>query len=143
MGLDLYMVGLQCRDFEGSLEFYRRLGLAVPDIREGQTHIEMPMRNCVTLYINAEGRAGVVDTPHVVLEFYLKERPKVDAKHAEMTRRRPMANQASGSTTSTAGRCRTPADLSFGWEEPRLLPSLSLDLAPDVGVGGLWLLRGS
>jgi catechol 2,3-dioxygenase-like lactoylglutathione lyase family enzyme len=86
MGLDLYMVGLQCRDFEGSLEFYRRLGLAVPDIREGQTHIEMPMRNGVTLYFNAEGRAGVVDSPHVVLEFYLKERPTVDAKHAEMTR---------------------------------------------------------
>jgi catechol 2,3-dioxygenase-like lactoylglutathione lyase family enzyme len=45
MGLDLYMVGLQCRDFERSLEFYRRLGLAVPDMRESQTHIEMSMRN--------------------------------------------------------------------------------------------------
>jgi catechol 2,3-dioxygenase-like lactoylglutathione lyase family enzyme len=85
MGLDLYMVGLQCRDLERTLEFYRRLGLAMPDIREDQTHVEIQVQTGVTLYFNAEGRAGVMDSPHVVLEFYLKERPTVDAKHAEMT----------------------------------------------------------
>lgn len=85
MGLELYMVGLHCRDIERSLEFYRRLGVAVPYAALGETHVEVPMRSGVTLYFNAEGRAGVPDSPHVVLEFYLKERALVDAKHAEMT----------------------------------------------------------
>jgi catechol 2,3-dioxygenase-like lactoylglutathione lyase family enzyme len=83
-GLELYMVGLHCRNIEMSLEFYRRLGMAVPEGAEHRTHVEVPVRSGMTLYFNSQGGAGVPDSPHVVFEFYLKERGAVDTKHAEM-----------------------------------------------------------
>lgn len=84
MGLELYMVGLQCRHLEATLKFYRDLGVAVPDASKDQTHVQVPMSGGVTLYFNAPGRAGVPDSPRVVFEFYLKEREAVDDKHRHM-----------------------------------------------------------
>ena len=86
MALELYMVGLVARDIEKSREFYRQLGLAMPGSSEGETHIEIKMGRDLTFFLNAPGRAGISDSPHVVLEFYLKARSAVDAKHSEMTR---------------------------------------------------------
>jgi catechol 2,3-dioxygenase-like lactoylglutathione lyase family enzyme len=85
MALDLYMVGLVARDINASLEFYRRLGLAIPDGSDGQPHVEVRMKGDLTFFLNAPGRAGVWDSPRVMFEFYLKERTAVDTKYAELT----------------------------------------------------------
>lgn len=85
MALELYMVGLIARDIEKSVEFYRQLGLDLPEGSERETHIEVKMGRDLTFFLNAPGRAGISESPHVVLEFYLKNRSAVDAKHFEMT----------------------------------------------------------
>ncbi len=38
MALELFMIGLPIHDMGRSLEFYRRLGLTIPEGSEGQTH---------------------------------------------------------------------------------------------------------
>jgi predicted lactoylglutathione lyase len=85
MALELYMVGIVAQDVEKSQEFYRRLGVAIPDDSAGQPHVEVKMTGGLSFFINAAGRAGISDGPRVVFEFYLKERSTVDAKHAELT----------------------------------------------------------
>ncbi len=85
MALELYMIGLVAQNMEKSLEFYRRLGLAIPEGSEGQTHVEVKMKSELTFFLNSPGRAGITDSPRVVLEFFLKERPAVDAKYTELT----------------------------------------------------------
>jgi catechol 2,3-dioxygenase-like lactoylglutathione lyase family enzyme len=85
MGLQLYMVGLIAQDMDKSLEFYRRLGLAIPDGSDGQPHVEVKMHGDVTFFLNAPSRLIEVEGARVILEFYLKERAAVDAKYNEMT----------------------------------------------------------
>jgi catechol 2,3-dioxygenase-like lactoylglutathione lyase family enzyme len=85
MPLELYMVGVVAGDSRKSQDFYRRLGVAVPEDSGGQPHVEVKMQGGLTFFINAAGRAGISDSPQVVFEFYLKERSAVDAKHAELT----------------------------------------------------------
>jgi len=43
MALELYMLGLVVHDMGTSLEFYRRLGLAIPEGSDGKTHVEVKM----------------------------------------------------------------------------------------------------
>jgi catechol 2,3-dioxygenase-like lactoylglutathione lyase family enzyme len=98
MGLELYMLGLVVRDMSVSLEFYRRLGLDIPEGSEGKTHVEIKMGSGLTFFLdsnparwdpkfvredtseNAETREGY----RAVLEFYLKTRAAVEAKYAEL-----------------------------------------------------------
>jgi hypothetical protein len=75
MALEIHMIGLIAQDMEKYLEFYQRLGLAIPAGSAGQTHVEVKMKNKLTFFLNAPGRVEIADSPHVVLEFYLKERP--------------------------------------------------------------------
>lgn len=84
MALELYMVGLTPRNLAQSLEFYRRLGLAIPDGSDGQPHIGVKMKGDLTFFLNTTSLTRESDRPRTVLEFYLKERPIVDAKYAEM-----------------------------------------------------------
>ena len=85
MALELYMLGLVAQDMEKSLEFYRRLGLAIPEGSEGQPHVEVKMKGELTFFLNAPGRVEIADGPRAILEFYLKERAAVDAKYSELT----------------------------------------------------------
>ena len=84
MPLELYMLGLVAQNMDKSLEFYRRLGLAIPEGSEGKPHVEVKMKGDLTFFLNSPGRAEIGDTPSVILEFYLKERTTVDAKYAEL-----------------------------------------------------------
>jgi hypothetical protein len=43
MPLELYMLGLIVQDMPKALTFYRRLGLAVPEGSEQQSHVEIKM----------------------------------------------------------------------------------------------------
>ncbi|GHO46266.1 VOC family protein [Ktedonospora formicarum] len=99
MALNLYMVGLISQDMSRSLDFYRRLGVAIPDDSEDKTHVEVKMGNGLTFFLDsmpARWDPGYVK-PHgteytemsnnysSVLEFYLEDRTVLDAKYAELT----------------------------------------------------------
>jgi catechol 2,3-dioxygenase-like lactoylglutathione lyase family enzyme len=98
MALELYMLGLIVRDMGKSLEFYRRLGLAIPEGSENQTHVEVKMGSGLTFFLDSrptrwdprfvrEGTPGHLETPdnyRSILEFYLKTEDAVDAKYTEL-----------------------------------------------------------
>lgn len=85
MGLELYMLGLIPRDMDKSLEFYRRLGVALPERNNGEPHISVEMGSKLTFFLNImEQLVAVEDRPQTILEFYLKEQAAVEAKYKEM-----------------------------------------------------------
>jgi predicted lactoylglutathione lyase len=101
MALDLYMLGLIVQDMRTSLEFYRRLGLAIPEGSEEKTHVEIKMGNGLTFFLDSRpscwdpsfvrrddsGRTELMeaaDNYRSLLEFYLKTRDAVNAKYSEL-----------------------------------------------------------
>lgn len=93
MGLSLSMLGLTVQDMRRSLEFYRRLGLEVPDGEDASQHIEVRMRGEVTFFLDTRAVRPDVVIPEattsvypVLLEFFLPNRGAVDAKYAELIR---------------------------------------------------------
>ncbi len=99
MALELYMLGLIVQDMSKSLEFYQRLGLAIPEGSAEQTHVEVKMGSGLTFFLdsrpsrwdprfarrNDPGRGEAAGSYPSVLEFYLKTRAAVEAKYAELT----------------------------------------------------------
>ena len=98
MALELYMIGLIVQDMGKSLEFYRRLGLAIPDESEEKTHVEIKMGSGLTFFLDSRParwdprfvrradpeRLEGSDSYRSILEFYLKTRVAVEAKYAEL-----------------------------------------------------------
>lgn len=98
MALELYMLGLVVQDMSKSVEFYRRLGLAIPEGSEAKTHVEVKMGSGLTFFLDSRplrwdpwfvskddpGRMEAADSYHALLEFYLKTQNAVDAKYAEL-----------------------------------------------------------
>ena len=98
MALELYMLGLVVHDMPTALEFYRRLGLAIPDGSEKQSHVEIKMGNGFTFFLDsnparwdpgfatqaAPEPSAAADRYPVILEFYLKEQTALAAKYAEL-----------------------------------------------------------
>ena len=85
MALELYMVGLVTRDLGKSVEFYRRLGLDIPEGSEGQRHVSVKMKSGVTFFLNASGLLPASASSRVIFEYYLSSRAEVDAKYTELT----------------------------------------------------------
>ena len=92
MGLELYMIGVIVEDMPRALEFYRRLGVAVPDGSEDKPHVEVKMSG-LTFFLSTKrhnarwdpARTEVSGTGYrMILEFYLEKRELVDTKYAEM-----------------------------------------------------------
>jgi catechol 2,3-dioxygenase-like lactoylglutathione lyase family enzyme len=139
MALELYMLGLVVHDMGKSLEFYRRLGLAIPEGSDGKTHVEVTMGSGLTFFLDSRparwdpayagqagaGRAEAAGGYRTVLEFYLRTRDAVDAKYAELTgfgyqsQRAPyespigmyfaLINDPDGNTILLSGDLRDPA----------------------------------
>jgi len=92
MGLELYMVGVMVDDMGKALEFYRRLGVAIPEGSETQHHVEIKMRGMTfflsTHRVNAKWDPAKIEAAaggyRILLEFYLETREAVEAKYAEM-----------------------------------------------------------
>lgn len=98
MALELYMLGLIVKDMPVALEFYRRLGLAIPEGSENQSHVEIKMGSGMTFFLDskprrwdprygsdsdaAPGRAS--DRYPSILEFYLNDQAALEAKYAEL-----------------------------------------------------------
>lgn len=79
------MVGLAPHDMQKSLQFYRHLGVAVPEDAESKPHISIKMSGEITFFLNAMGLVDTTEGGKVILEFYLKERTTVDATYADLT----------------------------------------------------------
>ena len=115
MALELYMLGLIVQDMGKALEFYRRLGLAIPQASEEKTHVEIKMGSGLTFFLDsrpsrwdpsfvrkeAPEQMEASDSYPSILEFYLKERGAVDAKYKELI---DFGYQS----------CRAPYETSFG-----------------------------
>jgi len=102
MSLELYMIGVMARDMGKSLEFYRRLGLDIPEGSESKTHVEVKMAGGLTFFLDsnpARWDPGFTDQGDAqpakplngsgsypfILEFYLKEKTALEAKYTELT----------------------------------------------------------
>src|SRR5262245_34481868 len=92
MALELYMVGVVTQDLRRSLEFYQRLGLALPEVKEDQRFVPVKMESGITFFLNNSARP--LNNPahpqadqrsQVIFEFYLPDRASVDKKYAELT----------------------------------------------------------
>ncbi len=91
MGLELYMVGVIVSDMAKSVEFYRRLGVDIPEGSEDKPHVPIKMGEMTfflnTRSLNARWDPAKIEAAggyRIILEFYLKTREQVDAKYAEM-----------------------------------------------------------
>ena len=99
MALELYMLGLIVQDMGRSLEFYRRLGLAIPEGSDKMTHVEVKMGSGLTFFLDSNPtrwdsrfarredaeHLEPSDFYHSILEFYLQTQDAVDATYAELT----------------------------------------------------------
>ena len=92
MSLQLAMVGVIVEDMARAAQFYRRLGVAVPDGVDDKDHVEVRMGD-LTFFLNttrSNARWDPARTPasggyRVVLEFFLPTREELDAKYDELT----------------------------------------------------------
>lgn len=92
MALELYMVGVIVADMARAAEFYRRLGVAVPEGADSDEHVEIAMSG-LTFFLSTKGanarwdpaRTAAAGGYRIVLEFYLETRAALDAKYEELT----------------------------------------------------------
>ena len=92
MPLELYMVGVIVEDMPRAVEFYRRLGVAVPEGAESQEHVEIPMSG-LTFFLGTKrsnarwdpARTEASGGYRIVLEFSLERQETLDAKYEELT----------------------------------------------------------
>ena len=91
MSLQLYMIGLTVQNMEASKEFYRRLGLAIPEENPKRPPLMIKMDGEFTMFlspISIESEQTASDEPiqdyRVLFEYYLKSQSAVEAKYAEL-----------------------------------------------------------
>ena len=98
MALELYMLGLIVQDMPRALEFYRRLGVAIPEGSEDKSHVEIKMGSGLTFFLDsnptrwdpgfgsqpAPPPSVAADRYPAILEFYLEEQAAVTAKYTEL-----------------------------------------------------------
>lgn len=115
MTLKLAMVGLIVRDMPRALAFYRRLGLEIPAAADGQTHVQVPMGDGFTFFLDCQPTRWdplAADDPPApaappaaayqsLLEFMLPDGPAVDERYQALV--------AAGDQSH-----RPPYDTAFG-----------------------------
>ena len=93
MGLELYMVGVIVEDMARAAEFYRRLGVDVPEGAESEGHVEVKMSG-LTFFLSTKAANARWDPARtdatgagyrMILEFYLETGAALDAKYEELT----------------------------------------------------------
>jgi catechol 2,3-dioxygenase-like lactoylglutathione lyase family enzyme len=97
VALELFMIGVIVQNMAKSLEFYQRLGLAIPEGSEEKTHVEVKMGG-LTFFLDSrpshwDPKFMRADEPQdqaesdrypTILEFYLKQQSVVEAKYNEL-----------------------------------------------------------
>ena len=86
------MVGVIVEDMPRAVEFYRRLGVDVPEGAESEGHVEVKMSGLTffltTKEVNARwdpARSDASGGYRIILEFYLDTPAALDAKYEELT----------------------------------------------------------
>jgi catechol 2,3-dioxygenase-like lactoylglutathione lyase family enzyme len=88
--MKLDMIGIATNDMQASLKFYRKLGLEIPSVKDGEDHVEITLPNGLRFAWDALEMLKSFD-PHITLQphgvgAFLCESPaEVDAKYAELT----------------------------------------------------------
>jgi predicted lactoylglutathione lyase len=98
MAREISMFGLIVQDMQKSLEFYRRLGLAIPEDSEEKTHVEIKMANGLTLFLDSNPSlwdpgfvkkdkrpVAAANSYPMLLEFFLHSQEAVEATYHELT----------------------------------------------------------
>jgi catechol 2,3-dioxygenase-like lactoylglutathione lyase family enzyme len=93
MGLELYMVGVIVEDMARAAEFYRRLGVDVPEDADKKDFVEIKMSGLTFFLSTKEQNARwdparreiAGDGYRMILEFYLESPAALDAKYEELT----------------------------------------------------------
>jgi len=94
--LELSMVGLIVRDMGDSVQFYRRLGMALPDDAGAQSHVEIEMAGGLTFFLDSRPdrwdpqykrphQPQAPDPYQSLLEVTLQNAGAVEHKYEEMT----------------------------------------------------------
>ncbi|HKX47107.1 MAG TPA: VOC family protein [Gaiellaceae bacterium] len=93
MGLELFMVGVVVEDMQRAVEFYRRLGVEVPEGSDELEFVEVKMSGGLTFFLSTTGaqarwdpaaRAPAAGGYRILLEFYVETAEALDAKYAEL-----------------------------------------------------------
>ena len=91
MSLELSMVGLVVESIPVSLEFYRRLGVEIPDDADSEPFVMHRMESGVTLFWDTvfakrydPDREEPAGGYRIMLEFFLANEGAVDAKYQEL-----------------------------------------------------------
>lgn len=93
MGLGLYMVGVIVGDMPRAIEFYRRLGVSIPEEADGLEHVEVEMSG-LTFFLSTiraqarwdpARREPAAGGYRILLEFSVETAEALDAKYAELT----------------------------------------------------------
>src|SRR4051812_1620878 len=91
MGRELYVVVVIVEEMDRAVEFYRRLGLDIPQESVNERAVAVKMGELTFLLTSKRAtdswdpdRAEPSGGSGIVLEFYLASREEVDAKYAEM-----------------------------------------------------------
>ena len=91
MSLGLFMMGIMSSDMEKSVEFYRRLGLDVPEENGGLASLAVRMEKGLSLLLTPTAiplEQADVDSMlgdcRVFFEYYLQTQSAVEAKYAEL-----------------------------------------------------------
>ena len=87
------MVGLVVSDMKRSLDFYRHLGLEIPDDEDGKAFVMHRMASGVTIFFDTvffpendpERRTPPRGSYNISLEFYAGTREAVDRLYAKLT----------------------------------------------------------
>lgn len=86
------MVGVIVEDIEKSIEFYRRLGVQVPEKRERPNFAQIQMGD-MAFFLSQRDQNKIWDPKNtvvsddgyrIILEFYLKTQEAVDKKYQEL-----------------------------------------------------------
>jgi predicted lactoylglutathione lyase len=93
MSIQLAMVGVIVSDMAKSLEFYRKLGLPIPEGEEEKPFVMHKMPSGVTIFFDSvffpgndpERKPSPRGSYNISLEFYAGTREKVDAIYKELT----------------------------------------------------------
>lgn len=91
MSLKLHMVGVIVEDMNRAVEFYRRLGVHIPEEAVNNYHVPVEMGH-MTFFLSSKkfnekwdpGNSEASGGYRIVLEFYLETQEAVDKKYAEL-----------------------------------------------------------
>jgi catechol 2,3-dioxygenase-like lactoylglutathione lyase family enzyme len=91
--VNLHMLNVVVRDMTASLDFYRRLGVTVPDGTDSSAHVQLKAPNGFSLELDTaksvelwhSGWRRSPGSVNVVLGFALSSREAVDETYSELT----------------------------------------------------------